>query len=82
MEPNRIVYIAEGFANKSFDVTFNCSDDTFPWHEPTARTYQNITRSSLARLNHLVYLPAAGVTIAAHLNPFINLWVSFPPKGK
>jgi len=78
----RTVYIVEGTLKDSIDVTFNCPVYCFPWHEPEARSYRNITRASLARLNHLVYLPAAGVTIAAHLVPYINLWVSFPPKGK
>ena len=78
----RIVYIVQGTLRDSFDVAFNCPDDCFPWHHPETRIYRNITRASLARLNHLVYLPQPGVTISAHIVPYINLWISFPPKGK
>jgi len=81
MEPNRTVYVAE-ISDGCFDVAFHCPVDTFPWHEHEARSYHKITRSSLARLNHLFYLPRPGVTISAHLVPYINLWVTFPPKGK
>ena len=83
MKPTpRTVYIAEGYKSRSFDVSFNCPVYEFPWwHHSPARTYKNISRSSLARLNHLVFLPLVPVTVSAHLVPYICLWVIFPPKG-
>ena len=84
----RTVYIAQSFTRDAFDVAFNCTPDVFPWHEPKARTYRVITRASLERLNRLVYQPRIGLpfkvdlSFIVHLNPFITLWVSFPPKGK
>jgi len=79
MKP-RIVYIAnisEGY----YDVAFDCPIGEFPYGKSGARRYENITRSSLKRLNHLVYLAAVPISIAAHLVPYANLWVTFPPKG-
>ena len=88
MEPNRIVYIAQSFTRDAFDVAFNCTPDVFPWHEPESRTYRHITCASLERLNRLVYQPRVDwrfkvvLSFLVHLNPFITMWVSFPPKGK
>ena len=79
MKP-RIVYIAnisEGY----YDVAFDCPIGEFPYGTSGARRYEHITRSSLKRLNHLVYLPAVPLEITAHLVPFANLWVTFPPKA-
>ena len=77
MKP-RIVYIAN-ISEDYFDVAFNCPIGEFPYGNSKARRYNHITRSSLKRLNRLVYL--AAVPITAHLVPYTNLWVSFPPKA-
>ena len=79
MKP-RIVYIAN-ISEDYFDVAFNCPIGEFPYGNSKARRYNHITRSSLKRLNHLVYLPAVPLSIAAHLVPYTNLWITFPPKA-
>ena len=76
----RLVYIAQ-VDQDYFDVAFNCPPHEFPWGTSKARKYNHISRASLARLNHLVYLPPAATHIDAHLVPYVCLWVTFPPKA-
>ena len=77
----RTIYIAQ-VAEHYFDVAFNCPMDDFPFHHTPERVYSHISRPSLRRLNRLTSLPDPRVKIAAHLYPYVCLWVTFPPKGK